>query len=233
MVATAPPPNPDIKMRDNLNSMHIKDIREELKSYGVDCSSIFEKNELIDALVKARRDDWLRREFEGDDRTTVFDDSSATTGFNEDAFASNDDNIAVAKSTRYTAEDTPSHQDKSWFKQGLEDMASKFNSTLKDTVRTERIKLEMARLKDAKTKELKDELESYGLSTKGYFEKTEFVKAVAEARIDGFKKKKKAGAYASSTNKHSNEEMWDPSYKDVYVTRFDSSAIDPYGIIDV
>lgn len=201
--------------------MHIKDIREELQSYGVDCSSIFEKKELIDALVKARRENWIRSEFEVDDYkyNTAADDGYTATEF-RDAFT-----------TEAEAEDT-SNNEKGWFKQGLEDMADKFSTTLKDKVRNERIKLEMSRLQDMKVKELKAELESYGISTKSFFEKSEFVKAVAEARIDGVKKKKTVGS-TTTTNKGWRDEAWDPSYKDVSVRRFDSSFMDPTGVIDV
>ena len=81
-------------------------------------------------------------------------------------------------------------------------MADKFTSTLKDGVskvdtnntRKGRIKVEQTKLKDSSmsVKEMRNELESlYGISTKSYFEKSEFVKALAEARVDGMKKKKK------------------------------------------
>ena len=90
--------------------------------------------------------------------------------------------------------------------------------------------------------ELKKELESYGFPTKSYFEKTEFERAVAEARVDGVTKKYSSSAASGSDSSSSsrrnratstNNEDWDPSYKNVFVKRFDSSTIDPRCVIDV
>jgi hypothetical protein len=209
-MVTAPSP-PDSPMRDAINSMHIKDIREELASYGVDASSIFEKKELIEALINARREDYIKREFLIED---IADDTTPESTWNP------------------SSEDTPDldkQNEKSWFAQGLEDMASKFNTTLKDKVRQERIKLEMKNLQNAKVQELKDELTSYGVSNK-YLEKAEFVRAVAEARVDGLKKKKTVSTAGSSWGRRKEEE-WDPSYKNVFVTKFDSEMLDPNDVI--
>lgn len=62
--------------------------------------------------------------------------------------------------------------------------------------REERLKEEMEKLRDMKASEMKKELEQRGVSTASFFEKSEFLKALAEARVDnvqgtGGKKKKK------------------------------------------
>ena len=57
--------------------------------------------------------------------------------------------------------------------------------------RQQRIKEELEKCKEMKVQELKSELESMGVSTKSFFEKSEFVRALAEARVDGVKKSKK------------------------------------------
>jgi hypothetical protein len=57
--------------------------------------------------------------------------------------------------------------------------------------REERVKEEMEKCQGMKATELKKELEDRGLSTKSFFEKSEFVKALAEARVDGVAAKKK------------------------------------------
>jgi len=49
----------------------------------------------------------------------------------------------------------------------------------------------MSKAQSQKVSELKSELESYGVSTKSFFEKSEFVRSVAEARVDGVVKKSK------------------------------------------
>lgn len=54
--------------------------------------------------------------------------------------------------------------------------------------REKRIAEEMEKCQSMKAGELKAELQSLGVSTKSFFEKSEFVKALAEARVDGVKK---------------------------------------------
>ena len=66
--------------------------------------------------------------------------------------------------------------------------------------RKQRIQEEMEKCNTMKTGELKSELESLGMSTKSFFEKSEFVRALAEARVDGVtvkKSKKKKRRVAS------------------------------------
>lgn len=198
-------------MRDEINAMYIKDIRNELESYGVDCTSIFEKKELVEELVRARRENWLRSEFDLDDGFKNVDRG--------------DYNNVESTSADYDSVNQEEN-DKSWFKQRLEDMAGKFDKSLKDRIRNERIKLEMTSLKDTSVKELKRELESYGISTRSFFEKREFIRALAEARVDGTKKKSASTSGGTKSN-------YDPMYKDVTVTRFDASLMDQSGIIDV
>jgi hypothetical protein len=81
--------------------------------------------------------------------------------------------------------------------------------------RAERIKQEMEKAKGMKVGDLKKELEGRGVSTKSFFEKTEFVKAYAEAIVDG-----KAGSKGSSTS--SPEEEYDSSYRDVSMRKMDT-----------
>lgn len=53
--------------------------------------------------------------------------------------------------------------------------------------RDERIEEEMKSLQSKKASELKEELQDLGVSTKSFLEKSEFLKALAEARVDGVK----------------------------------------------
>lgn len=85
--------------------------------------------------------------------------------------------------------------------------------------RQERLNQEIEKCKSMKVSDLKKELESLGVSTKSYFEKSEFVRAVAEARVDGVKKSSGSSSSGSSNNKV-NEEPRDPSYRDVTVSKF-------------
>ena len=57
--------------------------------------------------------------------------------------------------------------------------------------RQARLEAEMEACKAMKVGDLKAELEGLGVSTKSFFEKSEFVRTLAEARVDGIKKSKK------------------------------------------
>lgn len=60
--------------------------------------------------------------------------------------------------------------------------------------REELIGIEMKKCETMKASELKGELESLNISTKSFFEKSEFVRAVAEARVNGVKNKSPKGS---------------------------------------
>ena len=85
--------------------------------------------------------------------------------------------------------------------------------------REEKIKAEMEKCKSMKVGDLKKELQSLGVSTKSFFEKTEFVKALAEARVDGVKKKSGAGQGFGRGQKQEEDEPYDPSYRDVVMQK--------------
>merc|ERR1712238_213087 len=97
--------------------------------------------------------------------------------------------------------------------------------------RHDRIQAEMDKCKTTEVKSLKNELESYGVDTKSHFEKSEFIRAVAEARVDGLKKKTQkkktkskngVGSFETSQKKEKAEkEPYDPSYRDVLVRKLD------------
>jgi hypothetical protein len=92
--------------------------------------------------------------------------------------------------------------------------------------RSERLAEEIEKCQSLKVKELKKELEAYGISTKSFFEKSEFVRAVAESRVDGVAKK--GGA--------SREEEHDPSFRDVAMQKMAGNsrpAFDREPIIDI
>mmetsp|Transcript_4625 Transcript_4625/g.9616 ORF Transcript_4625/g.9616 Transcript_4625/m.9616 type:complete len:277 (-) Transcript_4625:790-1620(-) len=192
----------DEDLRNEINSMKAKDIRQELQSYGIPTEAFFEKSELVDALVTARR--------EG--KTPVVgvngDDDGATSS------ASTSD----ASSSETTTSASSNNNNKS---------SSSAN-------RQERLNQEMEKCKSMKVGELKKELESYGVSTKSFFEKSEFVRAVAEIRVDGVKKKQTSTNTAGSSGGTVKEEPRDPSFRDVAVSKFTGDkALLGRGVIDV
>lgn len=167
MAATAS----DEDLKIEISAMRAKEIRQELESYGISTKSFFEKSEMVEALLNAKK--------EG--KTPV------DNGTNGDTASTN----SGPSSSRSTSTSTADRQ--------------------------ERIQQEMEKCQTLKVGELKKELESYGISTKSYFEKSEFVRAVAEVRVDGPKKSASSGG---PNGAGSSEEPRDPSYRDVVVTKF-------------
>ena len=88
-----------------------------------------------------------------------------------------------------------------------------------------RLEEEIENCKSMKVPDLKKELASYGISTKSFFEKSEFVKACAKARVDGIK----------DSNTKKQEEQYDPTYRDVKMKKMGSATqmLDGRSIIDV
>lgn len=100
--------------------------------------------------------------------------------------------------------------------------SSSSSSSSETSSRLVKIQQEIEKCKSMKVGELKKELESYGISTKSFFEKSEFVRAVAEARVDGVSKTDGGGSGRRSggAKNAAREEPRDPSYRDVVVTKF-------------
>jgi len=136
-------------LEQEISSMRVSAIKQELESYGISTKTFLEKSELVIALVKARK--------EG--KTPMV--NGATTSTSNDASSSTSQaSTSTPPPASYSAEE-----------------------------RKERIQSEMSNLQSLKVSELKSELENvYGISTKSYFEKSEFVRVLAEARVDGVKK---------------------------------------------
>jgi len=106
-----------------------------------------------------------------------------------------------------------------------EDSTSSSTSTSSDgsgKSRDERIKEEMNKLKDMKVGDLRKELQSLGISTKSFFEKYEFIRALAEARVDGVKKGAGGSSGARGGRAVEEDEPYDPSYRDVVMQKFNA-----------
>lgn len=85
--------------------------------------------------------------------------------------------------------------------------------------RDERLLEEMEACKAMKASDLKKELEEMGISTKSLFEKSEFVKALAVARVDGLTKKNPSDSSRSNTGEEGYAE-----YANVEVLTDDSAG---------
>ena len=92
------------------------------------------------------------------------------------------------------------------------------SSSSTSTSRADKIAAEMEKLKSMSVGEMRKELQSLEISTKTFFEKSEFIKALAEARVDGVK---------------SSSEAFDPSYKDVVVQKMNAQGARGGKTIDV
>lgn len=134
---------------------------------------------------------------------------------------------AVEKARREgntAAKDTSSSDGSSGAKDDS-DSNSKSSNTSSTSSRQEKLVEEMEKCQKMKVGELKKELQSYGVSTKSFFEKSEFVRAVAEARVDGVKK--------TSGSTQSRDEGYDPSYRDVQMQKIDKRTLMGSPVIDV
>lgn len=111
-----------------------------------------------------------------------------------------------------------------------QDSESKKQTEGGEMSRQQKIIEEKLKCDNMKVSELKKELESLGISTKSFFEKSEFVQALAEARVDGVNKNS-----SRSQKKSSRDEPYDPSYRDVIMQKMnDPRALAAGGsIIDI
>ena len=187
----------DSKSLKDPNTMKMRELKEELESYGgvESTRGLFEKKELIDSLEAARQEYFL--ELEGE-------------SVNEPGGPDPWDQPAAAASSSPTPD---------------RNMATRYD----------KIQAEMERCKKMKTADLRKELEEYGIDGKGMFEKSDYARAVAEARVDGMKKQYKKSS--SSTRKTSTgfgrnyeskekgaAEPYDPTYRNVVTRKLEDGA---------
>uniref|UniRef100_A0A7S2RHR5 SAP domain-containing protein n=1 Tax=Eucampia antarctica TaxID=49252 RepID=A0A7S2RHR5_9STRA len=105
-------------------------------------------------------------------------------------------------------------------KEGSDSSSKSKNSSGKSSSRKERLNAEIANCSSMKIGELRKELKALGISTKSFFEKSEFVRALAEARVDGAKTNGTAG-------RKTQKEDYDSSYRDVVVQKLNMDPRDP------
>lgn len=125
------------KSLPDVATMRIKELKEELDSYGISTSGFLEKSELVDALQKARAEG--RKPMKRQQKQPDFSSASSSNAGGSD--------------------------------------------------KQKRLLQEMEKCQQMKVSDLKKELSQLGISTKTFFEKSEFVRALAEARVEGVKKR--------------------------------------------
>jgi hypothetical protein len=100
------------------------------------------------------------------------------------------------------------------------------SSSSSSSSREERYNQALKTAKAMKVGDLKKELQAKGVSTSSFFEKSEFVKAYAEAVTDN-----KTGSGAGGSRRQ--EEPMDPSYRDVVMIKVDRRQLAGQSVIDV
>lgn len=104
--------------------------------------------------------------------------------------------------------------------------------------REDRYSKAMEEAKGMKVGDLKKELQDRGIATGSFIEKSEFIKAYAEAIADNVPKGA-SSASSSSKSKSSTgkkpveEEPMDPSYRDVVTQKFDRRRLMGQSVIDI
>jgi len=99
------------------------------------------------------------------------------------------------------------------------DTSSSTKSSSSTSSREDRLKVEMENCNAMRAGELKKELEERGISTKSFFEKSEFVKALAEARVDNIQRATPGGGSSGGVDEEGYAE-----YANVEVLTDDSSG---------
>jgi hypothetical protein len=140
--------------------MRAGEIKKELESYGISTVSFVEKSELVKALEKARADGLKPKSTTTTSTTTTTTVSSSSSSDTE------------SKSTKKKKRPSSTDDDDDEVEED-------------SRPREERLIDELVKCQAMKAGEMRKELEGLGVSTKSFFEKSDFVKALADARVDG------------------------------------------------
>jgi hypothetical protein len=151
--------------------MRIKELKNEIESYGMSTKSYLEKSELVAAVTKARAEGMIPS-------------SVASNKAQEEPAPA-----AKTASTTTTTTSTSTTTEKSSSSSSAEGTKAStpeggFGSNLP---RETRLQLEIDNCSRLKVGELKTELKALGIRSNTFFEKSEFVRALADARVDGVK----------------------------------------------
>lgn len=176
-----------------ISDMKLKDMREELESYGISTRSFLEKHEFVEALEKAR----------SEGKVPINDPKSKTT--------------TTTSSTKETSTSNKSTTSSTSNDQGSSSSGGETKST--STNKEEMIK----NANSMKVNELRKELQEMGISSNTFFEKSEFVKAYVDAIQNGKTKKTTTSNQSNSKQAGSQqkEESFNPEYRDVIMQKMD------------
>jgi len=213
--------------------MKARDLKKELESYGISTQSMLEKSDFVDALKKAR-----------EQGMKPIVDKEAAEKEKQEKKEEEEVKAEVGTQTGNSGDgkevDTKTKQSEKKVEDVSTSRAAQYQKAFDDANRM-------------RVKELRDELNSRGISTTTMLEKSEFIKAYAEAIADNIPKGASAStsSSSSSSSKKSStssseskstrkeappkkpEEPFDPSYRDVVTQKFDRQRLAGQSVIDV
>lgn len=183
----------------NISDMKLKDMREELDSYGISTRSFLEKHEFVEALEKAR----------SEGKVPISDSKSKTT--TPSAKETESSSSSSATSNKSTTSSTSTSNDQ----------GSSSGGETKSTTSTNKEEM-IKNANSMKVNELRKELQDMGISSNTFFEKSEFVKAYVDAIQNGKTKKTTSSSNQSNSKQATQkEESFDPEYRDVIMQKMD------------
>jgi hypothetical protein len=254
--ATAPPTTTTLP---EISDMKARDMKRELESYGVSTASMFDRADFETALRYAR--------LEGMTVTAASPSSPAEKEFNFawDGKLGVDDEVLDMNAEPATSTTSPAiNKEKkvwgkrrnkddrdTWSNSGVEDPPVSTNHDTKKKsppateTRQELFDRAMDMAKKMKVPDLKQELKDRGVEIKAFFDKSDFVKAFADAIADNLPKRTKQPSGSGTTNDGNNksgsktyqrrrEEVYDASYRDVSMKVLPpgTAVVEP-GVVDI
>lgn len=235
--------NIDNKNLPDVSNMKAREMKKELESYGVSTKSLFDKREFENALAEARKHEVVTtNDVNAKTKVEKKKPKWVKKRRNNDVnkkLNKEDDNDFRAKATTERKSSTKTQSetvDTPTTRQGRYDEAMKVG-------------------KDMKVSQLKEQLKLRKVSTKGLFDKEEFVKAYANAIADKIPISKatstttdankdqqtttnKAGKgfwenFGKSKKTKRVEDPYDASYRDVYPVAFDPLTMVGETVLDI
>jgi hypothetical protein len=177
-----------------ISGMKLSDMRSELDSYDVSTVGFLEKVDFEKALKEARAQG--KKPKKKKTSTVNGAKNEAPKGFTKDA---------TKDATKSTVNGAANNA-----KKGVTNGASDSDIT---KPRAERLQEAKAKAKEMSLADLRKDLAGRGISTKSFFEKTDFINAYATAVVDG------APGRAGRAAPPRQEEVRDPDYRDVVMTK--------------
>jgi len=223
---------------NELSGMNASDMKKELESYGISTKSMFDKKEFENALKEARVKNGLEKEVTTMNSKEKKNGVWGSSKTKREKLSSKWKNVASAtKQALDNLKENPFPGSTSTEKTGSPATKSpppttttSSSSNDESTSREERYKLALEEGACMKLSNLKKELQERGISTNSFFEKSDLVKAYANAIADNSEPKAKNSTKNKNTGSrhggsNNERERFDPSYKDVIMHPFDPSSI--------